>query len=46
MINSIFVNLPVESLERSVDFFTGLGLKFNAQFTDETSTCMLVGDNF
>ena len=45
MINSIFVNLPVESLERSVDFFTGLGLKFNAQFTDETSTCMLVGDN-
>lgn len=45
MINSIFVNLPVESLTRSVDFFTGLGFKFNAQFTDETSTCMLVGDN-
>jgi hypothetical protein len=45
MINSIFVNLPVESLKRSVDFFTGLGFKFNAQFTDETSTCMLVGDN-
>ena len=45
MINSIFVNLPVESLRRSVDFFTGLGFKFNAQFTDETSTCMLVGDN-
>jgi predicted lactoylglutathione lyase len=45
MINSIFVNLPVVSLKRSVDFFTELGFKFNPQFTDETSTCMLVGDN-
>lgn len=45
MINSIFVNLPVKSLKASVDFFTALGFKFNAQFTDETSTCMLVGDN-
>ena len=45
MINSIFVNLPVKSLKTSVDFFTALGFKFNAQFTDETSTCMLVGEN-
>ena len=45
MINSIFVNLPVVSLKRSVDFFTELGFKFNPQFTDETSTCMMVGDN-
>ena len=45
MINSIFVNLPVVNLKRSVEFFTELGFKFNPQFTDETSTCMLVGDN-
>ncbi len=45
MINSIFVNLPVKSLKRSVDFFTELGFKFNPQFTSENSTCMLVGDN-
>jgi predicted lactoylglutathione lyase len=45
MITSIFVNLPVENLKKSVDFFTELGFKFNAQFTDEESTCMLVGDN-
>ena len=45
MINSIFVNLPVKSLKASVEFFTSLGFKFNAQFTDETSTCMLVGEN-
>ncbi|WP_296632629.1 VOC family protein [Rhodoluna sp.] len=44
MISSIFVNLPVASLKKSVDFFTGLGFKFNAQFTDETSTCMIVND--
>ena len=45
MINSIFVNLPVKSLKTSVDFFTALGFEFNPQFTNETSTCMLVGDN-
>lgn len=45
MINSIFVNLPVKSLKASVDFFSELGFKFNPQFTDETSTCMLVADN-
>ena len=45
MFNAIFVNLPVEKLTRSVDFFTTLGFTFNAQFTDETSTCMIVGDN-
>lgn len=45
MINAIFVNLPIENLKRSVEFFTGLGFKFNEQFTDEQSTCMLVGEN-
>lgn len=44
MINAIFVNLPVENLKRSVEFFTKLGFKFNAQFTDEQSTCMIVND--
>ncbi len=44
MISSIFVNLPVENLKRSVDFFTELGFTFNAQFTDETSTCMIIND--
>lgn len=45
MFNAIFVNLPVENLKRSVDFFAELGFTFNAQFTDDTSTCMIVGDN-
>ena len=45
MINAIFLNLPIENLKRSVDFFSGLGFKFNEQFTSEDSTCMLVGEN-
>ena len=44
MISSIFVNLPVKSLTKSIEFFTELGFKFNPQFTDETSTCMIIND--
>lgn len=44
MFSSFFVNLPIENLKKSVEFFTGLGFKFNAQFTDEQTTCMLVSD--
>ena len=40
-----FVNLPVKNLNRSVDFFTSLGFSFNAQFTDETATCMIVSED-
>ncbi|MCW5889042.1 MAG: VOC family protein [bacterium] len=40
----LFVNLPVRDLERSVAFFTKLGFTFNAQFTDEHATCMVVSD--
>jgi predicted lactoylglutathione lyase len=45
MISGIFINLPILNLKRSVDFFTGLGFTFNAQFTSEDSTCMIVGEN-
>ena len=47
MPTKIFVNLPVRDLNKSVEFFTKLGYKFNPQFTDETATCMIVaGDIF
>lgn len=42
---NIFVNLPVKDLNKSVEFFTELGFEFNAQFTDENATCMVIGDN-
>ncbi len=41
----LFVNLPIEDLDRSVAFFTALGFTFNPLFTDETTTCMLVGEH-
>ena len=45
MFNSIFVNLPIENLEKSVAFFSELGFTFNEQFTDHESTCMIVSDS-
>jgi uncharacterized protein len=40
----IFPNLPVEDLDRSVEFFTKLGFTFDPRFTDETATAMVVND--
>ena len=40
----IFVNLPVQDLDKSVAFFTELGFDFNAAFTDENATCMVVSE--
>jgi predicted lactoylglutathione lyase len=45
MATKIFVNLPVKNLQQSIEFFTQLGFTFNPQFTDETATCMIVGEN-
>ena len=44
MSRSIFVNLPVRDLQKSVDFFSSLGFAFNAQFTDEKAACMIISD--
>lgn len=44
MASKIFVNLPVKDLKKSIDFFTQLGFTFNQQFTDESCTCMIIGD--
>jgi uncharacterized protein len=45
MSTQIFVNLPVKDLNKSVEFFTKLGYKFNSKFTDENATCMIVAEN-
>ena len=45
MPTQIFVNLPVKNLAQSIEFFTKLGFTFNAQFTDETATCMIVSED-
>lgn len=45
MSRQIFVNLPVKSLDKSVEFFAKLGFEFNPQFTDKNATCMIISDN-
>lgn len=45
MPRKIFVNLPVQNLDKSVDFFSQLGFEFNPQFTDENATCMILSDD-
>lgn len=44
MARMIFVNLPVKDLSKSIEFFTKLGFEFNAQFTDEKATAMVVSE--
>jgi hypothetical protein len=43
--HKLFVNIPVNDLQRSIEFFEALGFAFNTQFTDATATCMLVGED-
>ncbi len=45
MTKQIFVNLPVKDLKKTIEFFTKLDFTFNAQFTDENATCMIIGEN-
>ena len=45
MSTKIFVNLPVQNLDRSMKFFQQLGYTFNPQFTDETAACMVISED-
>ena len=44
MATSIFVNLPIKNLSKTVDFFTKIGFTFNPQFTNENAACMVIGE--
>jgi predicted lactoylglutathione lyase len=45
MFKQIFVNLPIENLKKSIEFFSELGFTFKEQFSDEESTCMIVSEH-
>lgn len=45
MSRKLYVNLPVKDLDASVAFFTALGFTFDANFTDENATCMIVNED-
>ena len=38
---SIFVNFPVNDLERSKEFYTALGADINPLFTDDNAACIV-----
>ena len=40
-----FINLPVKNLKRSREFFESLGFSFDAAFTDENATCMVISEH-
>jgi len=42
MARQVFINLAVKDLNKTIEFFTKLGFKFNPQFTDENATCMII----
>ena len=44
MARMIFPNLAVKDLERSKAFFGELGFEFDARFTDDTATAMVVSE--
>lgn len=46
MVKQLFVNLPVEDLNKSINFFKSLGFNFNAKFTDDTAACLVLGSMF
>jgi predicted lactoylglutathione lyase len=44
MPTSLFINLPVADLQRSIDFFSALGFPFNPKFSDENATCLVISE--
>lgn len=44
MFKEIFVNLSIKDLNKTKEFFTKLGLKFNPQFTDQNAACLIIND--
>jgi predicted lactoylglutathione lyase len=40
----IFVNLPVSDLERATAFYEAIGAAKNAQFCDDTASCMVMSE--
>jgi predicted lactoylglutathione lyase len=41
----LFVNIAVRDLQKSMEFFRGLGFTFNPQFTDEKAACMVLSED-
>lgn len=44
MKSQIFINLPVNDLEKSFNFYTKMGFTNNPQFSDESAKCMVFSE--
>jgi predicted lactoylglutathione lyase len=45
MISSVFLNMPVQDVARSKEFFMSLGLGVNEQFSGSENVCVIVNQN-
>lgn len=45
MVKDIFVNLPVQDLPKSMEFFRKLGFEFNPQFTDTQGASLVLAEH-
>src|SRR6478609_6039162 len=45
MAKQVFINLAVNDLQKSMDFYTALGFSNNLQFSDDTGKCMVWSEN-
>jgi predicted lactoylglutathione lyase len=45
MAKQIFINLAVQDLQKSMDFYTALGFTNNPQFSDDSGKCMVWSEN-
>jgi predicted lactoylglutathione lyase len=45
MAKQIFINLPVNDLQKSMDFYSALGFINNPQFSDDAGKCMVWSEN-
>ncbi len=44
MSKSVFVNLPVKDLKRTMAFYTALGFKFDERFTNDDAAGMIISE--
>ncbi|KNE27831.1 VOC family protein [Achromobacter spanius] len=45
MHKQIFVNIAINDMQKSQDFFKTLGFTFNPDFTNEQGACMVISDD-
>lgn len=45
MPKQVFINLAVQDLQKSMDFYTALGFSNNPQFSDDSGKCMVWSEN-